>query len=447
MNKATLLVGIVCLGAGLGLGYVMSNQKNTTSAADNSSAKVLFYRNAMNPQVTSPVPAKDAMGMDYVPVYEKSGSGNKVVGTVEVDPTVQYSIGMRTAVAERRAISRTIRAVGRVDYDEEKMFRLHPKTDGWIKKIMIDKTGQSVKEDDILLSVYSPKLVSTQQEYLLAIKNQEALKDSQFEDIRHGAESLLASSKQRLRLLDVPEHQIQELESTGIIKEVIHIHAPATGTVMKIGARDGQYVTPATELYRIVDLSTVWVYADVYDYELPWVKEGDPVDMTLASVPGVTFQGNLSYIYPYAESRTRTTKIRIIFDNSKALLRPEMFSDITIHSQKKLDQIVVPSEAVVRSGTYNQIFVLKGADTIEPRKVTLGVESDGFVAVLEGISAGERVVVSSQFMIDSESSLEEATAKMTRIAPPSDNESPAMADMDNMAADANNPANPQAQEQ
>jgi RND family efflux transporter MFP subunit len=418
MNRTAVLVGVFGLLVGLGLGYFMSGQIEGTTTAESGKAEVLFYRNPMNPDITSPVPAKDSMGMDYVPVFDESGGGSEVVGTVKIDPTVQFNIGMRTAIAERRAISRTIRTVGRVDYDEEKMFRLHPKVEGWIKEIMVDKTGQLVRQDDILLGIYSPKLVSTQQEYLLALKNQKALKDSKFEDIRAGAESLVASSRQRLSLLDVPEHQIAELETTGTIKQSLHIHAPAGGTVMRIGARQGQFVTPATELYRIVDLSTVWVYADVYEYELPWVKEGDPVEMTLASVPGVTFRGELSYIYPYAESKTRTTKVRLIFDNSDSLLRPEMFSEITIHSQQKLNQVVVPAEAVVRSGAYNQMFVIKEPGVIEPRKVTLGVESSGFVAVTDGVSAGELVVVSSQFMIDSESKLREATAKMLNMGAP-----------------------------
>ncbi|MEH6569802.1 MAG: efflux RND transporter periplasmic adaptor subunit [Halioglobus sp.] len=416
MNKMTIIVGALSLSAGLGLGYLMPNQNEITPVAEKGKREILFYRHPMNPDVTSPVPAQGSMGMDYIPIYDESGGRSEVVGTVKIDPTVQFNIGMRTAIAERRAISRTIRTVGRVDYNEETMFRLHPKVDGWIKEIFVDKTGQRVKHDDILLGIYSPKLVSTQQEYLLALKNQQALKNSQFEDIRAGAESLVASSRARLIRLDVPEHQIHELETTGVLKESLHIHAPATGTVMKIGARQGQYVTPATELYRIVDLSTVWVYADVYEYELPWVNEGDPVEMTLASAPGVTFRGELSYIYPYAESKTRTTKIRIVFENSKALLRPEMFSEVTIHSQQKLDQVVVPAEAVVRSGAYNQIFVVKKPGVIEPRKVTLGIESSGFVAVTDGVSEGESVVVSSQFMVDSESKLREATAKMLKMA-------------------------------
>ena len=414
MNKASVLIGIVALSVGLGLGYFMFGGNSASVTGSTSEEKQpLFYRNPMNPEVTSPVPAQDAMGMDYVPVYAEAEVGN-VEGTVKISPATQHNIGVRTATAERRAFSRTIRAIGRVDYDEEKMVRLHPKVDGWIRELRIDKTGQPVAEDDILLSIYSPKLVSTQQEYLLALNHLEDLKDSRFDDIRRGAEALVTSSRQRLTLLDVPEHQIRELEESREIKESLHIHSPAAGTVLRIGARQGQYVSPATELYMIVDLSTVWVYADVYEYELPWVKEGDQVEMTLASVPGRTFTGELAYIYPYAEPKTRTTRIRLVFDNADLLLRPEMFSEVTIRTEEKLDQIVVPSEAVVRSGDYNQIFVMTGAGTFEPRRVQLGVESGGLVAVTAGVQAGEKVVTSAQFLIDSESKLREATAKMLK---------------------------------
>jgi membrane fusion protein, copper/silver efflux system len=376
--------------------------------------EILFYRSPMNPEVTSPVPAKDAMGMDYVPVYAEDNGGD-VAGTVKISPVVQNNIGLRTATAEIRNMSRTIRTLGRVDFDEEKVFRLHPKIDGWITNIRVDKTGQPVAEDEILLDFYSPKLVSTQQEYLLAIENYAALKSSSFEDIRSGAQGLVASSRARLRLLDVPEHQIKELEETHTVKESVHIHSPAGGTVMHIGVREGQYVTPATELYQIVDLSTVWVFADVYEYELPWIREGDVARMTMRSLPGKVLEGSVSYIYPYAESKTRTTKVRLVFDNPDLLLRPDTFSEITVQSQERSNLVVVPAEAVVRSGSYDQIFVMKEEGTFEPRKVKLGVESGEDVAVLDGIQAGERVVVSAQFLIDSESKLREATAKMLNL--------------------------------
>jgi Cu(I)/Ag(I) efflux system membrane fusion protein len=276
----------------------------------------------------------------------------------------------------------------------------------------VDKTGETVKKGDILVSIYSPKLVSTQQEYLLALSSLKLLKKSPFEDIRRGAKEMVASSRERLRLLDVPEHQIKELEKTRKVKKQLHIHTPVDGTVTRIGSRPGQYVTPKTELYRVVDLSQVWVYADVYEYELPWIKEGDEVEMTLASVPGKTFYGRLAYIYPYAQSTTRTTKVRVVFKNSEHLLRPEMFAEVVIHSDIKENSIVIPSQAVIRSGERSQVFVVKEPGKFEPRLVTLGIESNGRVEVLSGLSAGEEVVTSAQFMVDSESKLREATEKM-----------------------------------
>lgn len=382
--------------------------------------KVLFYRNPMNPDVTSPVPAKDSMGMDYVPVYADGGASSDIVGSVKIDPTIVQNIGVRTALARYGNISRTVRAVGRVDFNEETMTRLHPKVEGWIESIRIDKTGDSVKEDDILLSVYSPQLVSSQQEYLLALNNFEATKESTIPEIREGAQSLVNSARSRLTLLDVPEHQIMELEESREIQKSLHIHSPVAGTVIRIGARKGQHISPKTELYMIVDLSRVWVFADIYEYELPWVKSGDQVEMTLASVPGKKFTGTLEYVYPYAESKTRTTKVRMVFDNQERLLRPDMFADIRIKADTQNQAVIVPSEAVVRSGDSAQIFVMREPGKFEPRLVTLGIESKGEVSVIDGIKAGEKVVTSAQFLVDSESKLREATAKMLESMSSSD---------------------------
>ena len=454
MNRSTVVVAIAMLVLGLGLGYLLferpssapemttdmerkplfyRNPMNPTvtspvPAKDSmgmdyipvyaeeektaAEPEILFYRNPMNPTVTSPVPAKDSMGMDYIPVYADGSGQGDAAGTVEIDPVVVQNIGVRTAIAERRSLSRSVKTVGRVDFNEEHMARLHPKVDGWIEEIRVDKTGQRVRADDILLSFYSPKLVSAQREYLLAIDNQTALASSPFEQIRSGAEELTKSARDRLELLDVPEHQIKELEQTREIKKYIHIHAPWAGTVIRIGARAGQFVTPNTELYMMVKLDQVWVYADVYEYELPWVKVGDHVEMTLASVPGRSFHGTLDYIYPYAEAKTRTTKVRLVFENKERLLRPDMFADVTILSDTQEDAVVIPAEAVVRSGDRAQIFVVREPGKFEPRDVALGVESQGFVTVLDGVSEGEQIVTSAQFLVDSESKLREATAKM-----------------------------------
>ncbi len=379
----------------------------------NQPPKILFYRNSMNPSITSPVPAKDSMGMDYEPVYANGGiSENEPTGTVTIDKVMVQNIGVRTAIAKRTSLSRIVRAMGRVDYNEERMARLHPKTDGWIEELFISKTGEKVKEDTILLSIYSPKLVSTEQEYLLALDNYKTLEKSKITDVKTGAENLLASTLERLQLLDVPAHQIKELEQTRKVKKALHIHSPVAGIVTKIGARKGQYVTPKTELYMIADLSQVWVYADVYEYELPWIKEGDKVDMTLRAVPGKTFHGQLAYIYPYAESKTRSIKVRIIFDNKNLLLKPEMFADVEIHADTRKNVVVIPEEAVVRSGKTTQVFIVTSPGKFEPRKVIIGLESDDKVEVLSGVKENEEVVTSAQFLIDSESKLNEATAKM-----------------------------------
>ena len=379
---------------------------------ESSEPKILFYRNPMNPDITSPAPAQDDMGMDYIPVYDEGSNPNEVVGTVKIDSTIVQNIGVRTTTAKLGSLSRTIRALGKVDYNEEGMTRIHSKTEGWIDELFIDRTGEAVKVDTMLLSIYSPKLVSTQEEYLLAMDNYKSLKKNKFSDIKKGAKDLLENTKERLEFLDVPDHQIRELEQSRKIKKNLHIHSPSAGTVMNIGARKGQHVTPGTELYMIADLSKVWVYADIYEYEIPWVKAGDEAEMTLKGIPGRIFKGTLDYVYPYAETKTRTIKVRLVFDNPNLLLRPEMFVKVNIKAQKQDNVITIPTEAVVKSGVMNQVFIVRGKGKFEPREVTLGIESDGKVVILKGIKEGEEVVTSSQFLIDSESKLKEATAKM-----------------------------------
>jgi Cu(I)/Ag(I) efflux system membrane fusion protein len=435
MNKSILFTAVVMLAVGLASGYWFAGRSgDAPPAASGESRQPLFYRNPMNPSVTSPVPAKDSMGMDYVPVYAEDDSNERdPAGTVTVDPVIAQNIGVRTTTAKRTSIARTVRAVARVAFNEESMARLHPKVEGWIEELRVDKTGENVEKDTILLSIYSPKLVSTQQEYLLALNNLQALKSSPIDEIRRGAEELVVSSRERLQLFDVPEHQIRELEQTHEILKNLHIHSPVAGTVIKIGAREGQYVTPKTELYMVVDLSTVWVYADIYEYELPWVRVGDEVEMTLAGVPGQTFTGKLDYIYPYAEARTRSVKVRLTFDNPELLLKPEMFAEVIIKSDKRINTVVIPSEAVIRSGQNDRVFVVRAPGKFEPVIVKLGFQSAGQVAVLEGIEDGDEVLVSAQFLVDSESSLREATRKMMEIQ---DTEPAGTTEMDGMDMDA-----------
>lgn len=425
MNKLTVFTAVFTLALGAGGGYwfavsKMEQQPHIMPISTEATEvkKPLFYRSPMNPAVTSPVPAKDTMGMDYVPVYADDNNQNDMAGSVKIDPVTEQNIGVRTALAKKMSLSHIVHAVGRITYDEEHIVRLHPKTEGWIETLRVDKTGEKVGNHQMLLSIYSPQLVASQQEYILALDSQKILEASPIEEIRRGAKELAESSRERLKLLDVPDHQLHELTNSHALKKSLHIHSPAAGIVINIGAREGQYVTPETELYMIADLATVWVYADIYEHELPWVKEGDAVEMRLAGVPDRVFKGHLAFIYPYAEAKTRTIKVRLIFDNSEQLLKPDMFADVTIHAGKQAESVVIPVEAVVRSGAKNQVFVVREKGKFEPREITTGLSSENDITVLSGLKEGEEVVTSAQFLIDSESKLREATEKM--IAPKSE---------------------------
>ncbi|MDZ4140548.1 MAG: efflux RND transporter periplasmic adaptor subunit [Methylotenera sp.] len=398
----------------MGMAYVpVFAEENSTSAE----RKPLFYRNPMNPKITSPAPAQDEMGMDYIPVFPEGGAATDVpTGTVKIDPTVVQNIGVRTTTVVRAALSRDIRTIGRVTYDEQRIARLHPKYDGWVEKLYINKTGDPVKKGSTLLSIYSPLLVATQEEYLLALNSVATLKDSPFSDVREGADSLLHSSRERLRLLDVPEHQINQIKTQRKVMKGTYLQSPFNGIVMNIGAREGERVTPETELYMIADISRVWVLVDIYEDDIPWVREGDIAKMQVTGIPGSIFTGKVSYIYPYLEAKSRTVKVRLEFNNKNLALKPDMFADVGLQANTQIDAVVIPSEAIVRTGTQEQVFVQRAPGQFEPRKVTVGVSANGQTQILSGLNEGEVVVASSQFLVDSESKLKEATAKMMEAA-------------------------------
>ncbi len=416
MNSKYLMLGLVAssaLIAGLSAGYWYA--KTDSGAADaptpNTEPVPLFYRNPMNPDITSPVPAKDPMGMDYIPVYANADDDGPA-GTVSIDPVTVQNMGVRTAIAEVGTIFREIHTLGRIDYDEQRITRLHPKIQGWVEGLRIGITGETIDKDEILLSIYSPQLVSSQQEYLLALKSFATLSENPFADVRRGAADLVDTSLERLRLLDVSEHQINALQESREVMKLLHIHSPTQGVVVNVGVREGQFITPQTEMYLIADLSAVWVFVDIFEEELPWVKVGDQAEMRVTAMPGAILRGALTYIYPYADSKTRTIKARLEFDNKDLLLKPEMFADVTIYASPRENVVMVPSEAIVRSGLKEQVFIVRAPGKFEPRTVEIGLSGDGFTEIRSGVSSGDKVVVSAQFLIDSESKLREAAAKM-----------------------------------
>lgn len=419
MNKVSIVIavlGAAVLGGGGGfgvatyLGVITPNPEKINEQKNGN--RPLYYRHPMNPEVTSPTPRKDDMGMDFVPVYAEGVQSNDPIGTVKIDATAVQNIGVRTARAERRSMAHVVRALGHVQFDENKLSQLHPKTEGWVEKLHVSRTGDPVQRNGILLELYSPQLVSSQQEYLLALKNQQRLRESQFKDVRTSADELVEISRQRLLLLDVPVHQLRELEKNRKIKRRLHIHSPFSGIVLSIGVRVGEYITPRTELFQIADLTKVWVLADIYEYELPWVKNGDEGQITVSAIPDKSFKGAISYIYPTVDMKSRTIKVRFEVDNPGLQLKPGMFANVMLRSDEQPNAIVVPEEAVIRSGQRNTIFIVREEGKYEPREVKLGVAAMGYVQIIDGVEEDELVVTSSQFLIDSESKLREATSKM-----------------------------------
>jgi Cu(I)/Ag(I) efflux system membrane fusion protein/cobalt-zinc-cadmium efflux system membrane fusion protein len=376
--------------------------------------QIKYWVSPMDPGYVRDKPGKAPCGMDLVPVYEDE-AGAAQDGTIAVDPRTLQSMGVRTAKAEVRDISRTIRAVGKVTYDERKLTVVTTKITGWVEKLYTRTTGDPLRKGQNLLSLYSPELVTTQNEYLLALKNLKSLEKSGFPELENGARRLLAASRQRLKYWDIPDSQIARLEETGEVSRTLTLASPANGIVIKRMVTEGQMVQAGMPLLEVADLSTVWVDADIYEYELPWVKVGQHATMTLTYLPGETFKGRIDYIYPFMKETTRTARVRLAFPNRGLQLKPEMFAEVEIASPARESSVVIPAEAVLDTGERQHVFLALGQGRFEPRQVKLGVRgSDGLVQVLSGLKGNEEVVTSAQFLLDSESRFREAIAQMLK---------------------------------
>ncbi|MCY3712542.1 MAG: efflux RND transporter periplasmic adaptor subunit [Gemmatimonadetes bacterium] len=332
---------------------------------------------------------------------------------IVIDPVTIQNIGVQTATVQERPLTRSIRTVGHLDYNEEMFSRINVKYAGWIEKLYVNETGQQVAEGDPMLDIYSPELVAAQEEYLLAFQNVKNLEGSAFETIAKGAESLLDASKRRLLYWDVTEAQIGELEARGEITRTLTIYAPSNGIVVERMAELGMRVTPGMDMYRMADLSTIWAFAHVYDADTPWLSPGLTAEMELPYNPGKVYRGTIDYIYPYLDRASRDIKIRLVFPNRNLELKPQMYANIRLSARGERPVLVIPGSAVIRSGERDVVFVALDGGRFEPREVTLGMEGeDGYVQAASGVSEGEQVVTSAQFLIDSESRLQEAIQKM-----------------------------------
>lgn len=381
--------------------------------------KILYWKAPMNPSEIYDHPGKSKMGMDLVPVYAGDVPAD-ARGTIKIDPVTVQNMGVRTTMVRMADFSRTIRTIGKIDYNEEKFYTITTKFPGWIDKLYANYTGKIIHKGNPLLTIYSPDLVTTQQEYLLALKTRNELGKSPFKTIRDNGESLLNSAKKRLQYWDIPHSEIEKLEKNGTIQKNILLRAPASGVIVHTNVEAGMHIKEGMNLMKIADLSTVWVEASIYDYELPWVHAGQKVEIELSYLPGKKMYGTVSYIYPDLNEKYRTVPIRIVLKNPVLKLKPGMYANVYIMGKSIPKALIVPDEAIIRSGKRNMVFVAMGDSRFMPREVTLGPEGgpeNNDVQVLSGLQAGEQVVTSAQFLLDSESRLREAIQKMLTNKP------------------------------
>ena len=341
---------------------------------------------------------------------QKEGKVQQVTpGAVQITPEKQQLIGVKIGTVEMRPLEKVIRTVGRVDYDEKRIVMVSPKVGGWIEELYVDFTGKFVRKGDPLLTLYSPELVSTQEEYLLALRARKDLIRSPFQEVAASGNSLAESAKRRLKLWDISDDQIKALEESGQAKKTLTLYSPFSGFVLEKTAYKGMNVMPGMALFKLADLSVVWLYADIYEYELPFIRLGQQATVQLSYLPGETFTGKALYIYPSLDPNTRTAKVRFEFPNPHGKLKPEMYAnvEIKVHLGQKL---TVPEGAIIDTGIRQLAIIDKGSGYFEPREVKVGAKVDDYYEVIKGLKAGERVVTSANFLIDSESKLKEALA-------------------------------------
>jgi Cu(I)/Ag(I) efflux system membrane fusion protein len=401
MNKKALwiifLLAATVIGFWTGRVYPPGDNGSTSaSAGDGGEREILYWVAPMDANYRRDEPGKSPMGMDLVPVYADEVDSQP--GTVKIDPTVVNNLGVRTAKAQRGELSRHIDTVGYVQFDEDTLHHVHTRVDGWIEKLATKATGDPVEKGQLLFELYSPTLVNAKQEFLAALRSKNRV--------------LLDASRERLIALGVTENQIARLEKDRTAGQRVRVYAEADGVVAHLAVREGIFVTPANEVMSIAELDKVWVLAEVFEREAAWVRPGQMAMVELDYLPGKMWHGTVDYVYPELDPKTRTLTVRIRFDNEDEMLRPNMFARVTIHAEDTGPVVHVPREAVIRGGNIDRVVAVLGEGRFRSRPVTLGIESGDRVAIRSGLEAGEEIVVSGQFLIDSESNIEAALARM-----------------------------------
>jgi Cu(I)/Ag(I) efflux system membrane fusion protein len=418
---------LLCVGvAGYWLGTRTSTEPMpaTASMPVKAEPKILYYRNPMGLPDTSPVPKKDAMGMDYVPVFEGDeeasskqtmGSGQIVIGIDKVQ-----KLGVKSEAAALRMLGRTVRAVGKIEIDERRAYTIAPKFEGWVERLYVNTSGQAVHKGQALFDVYSPELISALREYVLAVQGETSLKDAGGE-AKDSMQQLAAASLARLKNWGIANEQIREFaqdKNQPKDKHSLTFYAPASGIVMEKKALQGMRFMPGEVLYQIADLSSVWVVAEVAEQDIGLIKVGSVAQVNISAYPDKQFAGKVDFIYPTLDMATRTVQVRVELANPDGLLKPAMFANVDLAVSHGGKVLTVPISAVIDSGTTQVVLVQLAEGHFEPRTVKLGSRSENFVEVLEGVAEGEQVVTSALFLIDAESNLKAALSGMDGQAQP-----------------------------
>lgn len=374
--------------------------------------KILYYRNPMGLPDTSPVPKKDSMGMDYQPVYADEPGADKTgdAGTVHISSDKVQKLGVRTEIVAARTMTRTVRAVGAVAADERRLSVVNAKFNGWIEKLYVNTTGQAVKRGDPMAEVYSPDLVLAQQEYLIARQAADAAQAGD-SDARTRSQAIADAALQRLRYWDLsPERLVSGKQVT----RTLTLRAPMTGQVLDKPAVMGMSFSSGDTLFKLADLSTVWIMAEVFEQDIGQIKRGADVRASIKAYPGRIFTGRIDFIYPTITPETRTAKVRIQVPNSDGALKTDMYATVEIAAaMAPAPRVAVPESAILDTGTKQVVLIERGEGRYAPRAVTLGYRADGYVAVESGVVAGETVVVGANFLIDAESNLRAALQGFT----------------------------------
>ena len=433
MKVLRIIAFLVVIAAAFTGGYVAKAIKGGVArSAGKGERKILYWQDPMHPAYKSAKPgiAPDC-GMKLVPVYADGGAppaapgGNEPhapanlsampVGTVQITPEKQQLIGVKYGEVERTGGSRTIRAVGKVAFDETRIQHIHTKVEGWIDQVFVDYTGQLVKKGQPLMTIYSPDMLASQRELLLAARARETMKNNPLPVAFDQSESLLQAARRRLELWDLSGAQIDEVLKTGQPIKNVTLYSPIAGYVTDRKAFPQLKVMPETDLYTIVDLSRVWIMADLFEYEAPNIHVGEIARISLEATPGRTFTARIDYIQPQVDPMTRTLKVRLDMSNPGLIFKPEMYADVDFRVNLPV-QLTVPADAVLDAGERKTVFVDRGNGFFEPRRVVTGERNGDRIQILSGLSAGERIVTSGNFLIDSESQMKAAAAGMGGMA-------------------------------